>query len=240
MEDNNKLDNPIYSNDSMLNDGAAVPAMSNSTVVNSNDSTSKIEDAVGHSDNSNNSPKDGSEEQILKQWYVIHTYSGFEDNVKLSLEERIAYSGLEKYFGEIIVPKEDVIEKGAKGVKKKVQRKFLPGYIFVNMHINTESWHLLKGTPKLTGFVGDQLNPQYVDEAEIDKIKSQINEGIKRPKSKIEFSKGDSVKITEGPFSGFNGVIDEVKPDKNKLEILVSIFGRATPVELEFSQVERN
>jgi transcriptional antiterminator NusG len=179
-------------------------------------------------------------EPFPKKWYVIHTYSGFEDHVKLSLEERITSSGSEKYFGEIIVPKEDVIEKGAKGIKKKVQRKFLPGYIFVNMHVNTESWHLLKGTPKLTGFVGNQLNPQHVDEAEIAKIRSQINEGIKKPKSKIQFSKGDSVKITEGPFSGFNGIIDDVKPDKNKLEILVSIFGRATPVELEFSQVERN
>ncbi|MHB1679353.1 MAG: transcription termination/antitermination protein NusG [bacterium] len=175
-----------------------------------------------------------------KKWYAVHTYSGFEDQVKIGLEERISSSGLKKYFGEIIIPKEDVIEKGTKGVKKRVQRKFLPGYIFINMAINTETWHLLKGTPKVTGFVGDQLNPQCVDESEIEKIKAQINEGIKRPKSKIEFSKGDSVKIIDGPFSGFNGVIDDIKLDKNKLEVLVSIFGRATPVELDFTQVERN
>ena len=174
------------------------------------------------------------------KWYAVHTYSGFEDQVKIGLEERVASSELKKYFGEIIIPKEDVIEKGIKGVKKRVQRKFLPGYIFVNMKINTETWHLLKGTPKVTGFVGDQLNPQCVDEFEIEKIKAQINEGIKRPKSKIEFSKNDSVKIIDGPFSGFNGVVDDIKSDKNKLEVLVSIFGRATPVELDFTQVERN
>ena len=181
-----------------------------------------------------------NDDGVDKKWYAVHTYSGFEDQVKIGLEERISSSGLKKYFGEIIIPKEDVIEKNTKGIKKRVQRKFLPGYIFVNMEINTETWHLLKGTPKVTGFVGDQLNPQYVDESEIEKIKAQINEGIKRPKSKIEFTKGDSVKIIDGPFSGFNGVIDDIKLDKNKLEVLVSIFGRATPVELDFTQVERN
>jgi transcriptional antiterminator NusG len=181
-----------------------------------------------------------NDDGVDKKWYAVHTYSGFEDQVKIGLEERISSSGLKKYFGEIIIPKEDVIEKSTKGIKKRVQRKFLPGYIFVNMEINTETWHLLKGTPKVTGFVGDQLNPQYVDESEIEKIKAQINEGIKRPKSKIEFSKGDSVKIIDGPFSGFNGIIDDIKLDKNKLEVLVSIFGRATPVELDFTQVERN
>ena len=181
-----------------------------------------------------------NDEVTDKKWYAVHTYSGFEDQVKIGLEERISSSGLKKYFGEIIIPKEDVIEKSTKGIKKRVQRKFLPGYIFVNMEINTETWHLLKGTPKVTGFVGDQINPKYVDESEIEKIKAQINEGIKRPKSKIEFTKGDSVKIIDGPFSGFNGVIDDIKLDKNKLEVLVSIFGRATPVELDFTQVERN
>lgn len=181
-----------------------------------------------------------NDEGIQKKWYVIHTYSGFEDHVKLALEERIASSGFKKYFGDIIIPKEDVIEKNIKGGKKKVKRKFFPGYIFVNMNVNTDSWHLLKGTPKVTGFVGDQLNPTAVDESEMEKIIAQITEGIKRPKAKIEFSKGDSVKITEGPFSSFNGIIDNIKPDKSKLEVLVSIFGRATPVELDFTQVERN
>ena len=179
-------------------------------------------------------------DEIPKKWYAVHTYSGFEDNVKLALEERITSSGFKKYFGDIIVPKEDIIEKTAKGGKKKVKRKFFPGYIFVRMNVNTDSWHLLKATPKVTGFVGDQLNPMPVDESEMEKIVAQITEGIKRPKAKIEFSKGDSVKITEGPFSGFNGVINEIKPDKSKLEVLVSIFGRATPVELDFTQVERN
>ena len=179
-------------------------------------------------------------DEVPKKWYAVHTYSGFEDNVKLALEERIASSGFKKYFGDIIVPKEDIIEKTAKGGKKKVKRKFFPGYIFVKMNVNTDSWHLLKATPKVTGFVGDQLNPMPVDESEMEKIVAQITEGVKRPKAKIEFSKGDSVKITEGPFSGFNGVINEIKPDKSKLEVLVSIFGRATPVELDFTQVERN
>ncbi len=181
-----------------------------------------------------------NDDGIQKKWYAVHTYSGFEDHVKLAIEERIASSGLKKYFGDIIIPKEDVIEKNVKGGKKKVKRKFFPGYIFVNMNVNTDSWHLLKGTPKVTGFVGDQLNPMAVDESEMDKIIAQITEGIKRPKAKIEFSKGDIVKITEGPFSGFNGTIDDIKPDKSKLEVLVSIFGRATPVELDFTQVERN
>ncbi len=185
-------------------------------------------------------PIDEDSEEIPKKWYAIHTYSGFEDNVKLALEERIVSSGSKKYFGEIIVPKEDVFEKGAKGGKKKVKRKFFPGYIFVKMNVNTDSWHLLKGTPKVTGFVGNQLNPVSVDESEMEKIVAQITEGVKRPKAKIEFSKGDTVKITEGPFSGFNGVIGDIRPDKSKLEVLVSIFGRATPVELDFTQVERN
>ena len=180
------------------------------------------------------------DDSIPKKWYAVHTYSGFEDNVKLALEERIVSSGLKKYFGDIIVPKEDVIEKTAKGGKKKIKRKFFPGYIFIRMNVNTDSWHLLKATPKVTGFVGDQLNPMPVDESEMGKIVAQITEGIKRPKAKIEFSKGDGVKITEGPFSGFNGIINEIKPDKSKLEVLVSIFGRATPVELDFTQVERN
>lgn len=179
-------------------------------------------------------------EEIPKKWYAVHTYSGFEDNVKLALEERIASSGFKKYFGDIIVPKEDIIEKTAKGGKKKVKRKFFPGYIFVKMNVNTDSWHLLKATPKVTGFVGNQLDPLPVDDSEMEKIVAQITEGVKRPKAKIEFSKGDSVKISEGPFSGFNGIINEIKPDKSKLEVLVSIFGRATPVELDFTQVERN
>ena len=180
------------------------------------------------------------DDSIPKKWYAVHTYSGFEDNVKLALEERIVSSGLKKYFGDIIVPKEDIIEKTAKGGKKKIKRKFFPGYIFIKMNVNTDSWHLLKATPKVTGFVGDQLNPMPVDESEMGKIVAQITEGVKRPKAKIEFSKGDGVKITEGPFSGFNGIINEIKPDKSKLEVLVSIFGRATPVELDFTQVERN
>ena len=180
------------------------------------------------------------DDSIPKKWYAVHTYSGFEDNVKLALEERIVSSGLKKYFGDIIVPKEDIIEKTAKGGKKKIKRKFFPGYIFIRMNVNTDSWHLLKATPKVTGFVGDQLNPMPVDESEMGKIVAQITEGVKRPKAKIEFSKGDGVKITEGPFSGFNGIINEIKPDKSKLEVLVSIFGRATPVELDFTQVERN
>ncbi len=180
------------------------------------------------------------DDSILKRWYAVHTYSGFEDNVKMALEERIASSGLKEYFGEIVVPKEDIIEKTAKGGKKKVKRKFFPGYIFIKMNVNTDSWHLLKATPKVTGFVGDQLNPMPVDESEMEKIVAQITEGVKRPKAKIEFSKGDGVKIIEGAFSGFNGIINEIKPDKSKLEVLVSIFGRATPVELDFTQVERN
>ena len=180
------------------------------------------------------------DDSIPKKWYAVHTYSGFEDHVKLALEERIGLSGLKRYFGDIIVPKEDIIEKTAKGGKKKIKRKFFPGYIFIKMNVNTDSWHLLKATPKVTGFVGDQLNPMPVDESEMEKIVSQITEGVKRPKAKIEFSKGDGVKITEGPFAGFNGIINEIKPDKSKLEVLVSIFGRATPVELDFTQVERN
>jgi len=198
------------------------------------------ENTVNEAEENNAIIESAEDDSIPKKWYAVHTYSGFEDNVKLALEERIVSSGLKKYFGDIIVPKEDIIEKTAKGGKKKIKRKFFPGYIFIRMNVNTDSWHLLKATPKVTGFVGDQLNPMPVDESEMGKIVAQITEGVKRPKAKIEFSKGDGVKITEGPFSGFNGIINEIKPDKSKLEVLVSIFGRATPVELDFTQVERN
>ncbi len=198
------------------------------------------ENTANEAENNAGIIESAEDDSIPKKWYAVHTYSGFEDNVKLALEDRIASSGLKKYFGDIIVPKEDIIEKTAKGGKKKIKRKFFPGYIFIRMNVNTDSWHLLKATPKVTGFVGDQLNPMPVDESEMGKIVAQITEGVKRPKAKIEFSKGDSVKITEGPFSGFNGIINEIKPDKSKLEVLVSIFGRATPVELDFTQVERN
>ena len=179
---------------------------------------------------------------MSKKWYVVHTYSGFENKVKKSLEERIKQHALEDRFGEILIPME-VVQEMVKGEKKTSKRKFFPGYILVNMEMNDRSWHLVKGTPKVTGFVGSAKVPKDVpaiSDAEVARLTSQISEGSLKPKPKVQFEAGDQVRVTDGPFSNFNGTVEEVKPDKGKVRVLVSIFGRATPVELDFMQVEKS
>jgi len=174
-----------------------------------------------------------------KNWYVVHTFSGYEHKVKTALEERIKTLGKQELFGEILVPMEKVVEL-VKGKKKTSSRKFFPGYILVQMELDDETWHIVKGTPKVTGFVGGSTQPPSVSEEEIKTITQQIEEGAIKPKPRMLFSAGESVKVVDGPFVDFNGVVEEVRPEKGKLRVLISIFGRATPVELDFVQVERN
>jgi len=172
------------------------------------------------------------------QWYVVHTYSGYEQKAKVALEERIQSLGRQDDFTEILVPSENVVEM-KKGVKKTTSRRFFPGYILVKMDLNDDTWHLVKNTPKVTGFVGSGNNPPAVPEEEVMRITKQIDEGTLRPKPKVEFEKGEAVRVVDGPFATFSGVVEEVSPEKGKLKVLVSIFGRSTPIELDFMQVEK-
>jgi len=178
---------------------------------------------------------------MAKKWYAVHTYSGFENKVKKSLEERVRQEDLQESFGEILIPMEQVVEM-VKGEKKTSKRKFFPGYVLVHMEMDDRTWHLVKGTAKVTGFVGSAKIPKDVpaiSDVEVARLTSQISEGTLKPKPKVQFEEGDQVRVTDGPFSNFNGTVEEVKPDKGKVRVLVSIFGRATPVELDFMQVEK-
>lgn len=176
--------------------------------------------------------------RVAKQWYIVHTYSGFEHKVKSALEERIKAEGREALFGQILVPTEKVIEM-VKGQRKTSSRKFYPGYILVQMELNDETWHLVRHTPKVTGFIGSQERPISLSDDEAQTIIQQMEEGTQKPQPKFRFEKGDEVRVTEGPFATFNGIIDEVMPEKGKVRVLVSIFGRTTPVELDFVHVNR-
>jgi transcription termination/antitermination protein NusG len=173
------------------------------------------------------------------QWYVVHTYSGFENRAKQNLEERIKNLGKGEFFSTILLPTESVVEL-VKGKRKTSQRKIFPGYLLIKMELNEETWHIVKDTPKVSGFAGDGIKPIPISEKEVGEILSQIKEGGSKVKPKISFNVGDSVRVIDGPFVNFIGTIEEVKPDKRKLKVLVSIFGRATPVELDFIQVEKN
>ena len=172
------------------------------------------------------------------KWFIVHTYSGFEQKVKANLKERIKTLGQEEYFGRILVPTEQVIEL-RKGQKKTSSRKFYPGYIMVQMVLNDETWHTVRNTAKVTGFVGGGMKPSPIPDHEAERVIRQMEEGISRPRPKYRFEEGDEVRVIDGPFSNFQGVVEEVKPDKEKLRVLISIFGRATPVELEFIQVNK-
>ena len=174
---------------------------------------------------------------MANRWYGVHTYSGFENKVRLSLLERIKNFKLEDSFGEVLIPSETVVEL-KKGEKRTSSRKFFPGYILVNMELNDETWHVVKETSKVTGFVGGN-NPVPIPDEEIFKITRRIEEGAEKPRPKVLFEVGETVRVTDGPFLNFTGVVEDVKPDKGKLRVMVSIFGRATPVELEFIQVEK-
>ena len=171
-------------------------------------------------------------------WYIVHTYSGFENKAKLALEERIKSMKREASFGEVIVPEESVVEL-VKGQKRTTKKRFFPGYILVRMVLNEETWHIVKDTPKITGFVGDKIKPVPISEAEVMKMTNRIAEGVVKPRHRISFSEGENVRVVDGPFANFNGVVEAVNPDKGKVKVLVSIFGRSTPVELDFIQVEK-
>jgi transcriptional antiterminator NusG len=172
------------------------------------------------------------------KWFVVNVHSGMEYKAKLSLEERVRSLKKEPLISEVIVPEETVVEL-VKGQKKTTKRKFFPGYILIKMKLTDESWHMIKNTPKISGFVGDKRNPVPVPESEIERMTNRISEGASRPKSKVNFSEGEKVRVVDGPFNNFNGVIEDVNGDKGKLRVLVSIFGRSTPVELDFVQVEK-
>jgi transcriptional antiterminator NusG len=175
---------------------------------------------------------------MAMRWYGVHTYSGYENKVKLNLEERIRALGAEEQFGKVLIPSETVVEL-KKGERRTSTRKFFPGYILVQMELNNDTWHIVKETPKVTGFVGGGTTPTPIPDEEVSKITTRMEEGVERPKPKVEFEVGETVRVIDGPFLNFTGVVEDVKPDKGKLKVMVSIFGRTTPVELEFIQVEK-
>jgi len=170
------------------------------------------------------------------KWYIVHVYSGFEDKVKKNLEERIETLGQQAFFGKILVPTEQVVEL-RKGEKKTSSRKFYPGYILVQMALDKETWHTVNDTAKVTGFVGGEIHPTPISDEEAEKIVHQMEEGVSRPKPRYSFEEGDEVRVVDGPFTNFQGTVEEIKPDKEKLRVLITIFGRPTPVELDFIQV---
>ena len=176
---------------------------------------------------------------MAKRWYVVHAYSGFENQVKRSLEERVVRGGMEEMFGQILVPTEEVVEM-REGQKRKSERKFFPGYVLVQMEMNDDTWHLVKDVPKVLGFIGGSSDrPAPISDKEADSILHRIQEGVEKPRPKVLFEPGEVVRVIDGPFNDFNGVVEEVNYEKSRLRVAVLIFGRSTPVELEFSQVEK-
>lgn len=177
---------------------------------------------------------------MSKKWYVVHAYSGFEKSVQRALKDRIDRAGMQDKFGQILVPVEEVIEM--KGGQKNIsERKFFPGYVLVEMDMSDEAWHLVKSTDKVTGFIGGSaMKPTPISQKEVDNILHQIQEGIEKPKPKILFEMGEAVRVKEGPFTDFHGNVEDVNYDKSKIWVSVSIFGRPTPVELDFNQIEKS
>jgi transcriptional antiterminator NusG len=176
---------------------------------------------------------------MSKRWYVVHTYSQFEKSVQRALVERIAREGMSDLFGQILVPVEEVVELKA-GQKSISERKFFPGYVLVEMDMTDESWHLVKNTPKVTGFLGGSaMKPTPISQKEVDNIMSQMQAGVEKPRPKVLFELGEMVRVKEGPFTDFHGAVEDVNYDKSKLRVAVTIFGRSTPVELNFGQVEK-
>jgi transcriptional antiterminator NusG len=180
---------------------------------------------------------------VSKRWYVIHAFSGYEARVKKLLEEAIQRVGMEDHFGEILVPTEEVVEM-RNGVKRKSERKFFPGYVLVHMEMSDDAWHLVKEIPNVMGFIGNtgdknKIKPVPITDKEADTILMRVQEGIDKPRPKVLYEPGELIRVTDGPFNDFNGVVEEVDYEKNLLRISVMIFGRSTPVDLEFGQVEK-
>jgi transcriptional antiterminator NusG len=174
-----------------------------------------------------------------KRWYVVHAYSGYEKKVKAALQERVELAGLQDLFGEILVPTEEVVEMRA-GQKRRSERKFFPGYVLVQMELNDESWHLVKNTPRVMGFIGGKADkPAPITEAEANAILQRVEDGVEKPRPKTLFEPGEVIRVTDGPFNDFNAVVEAVNYDRSRLQVAVQIFGRSTPVDLEFSQVEK-
>ncbi|MEY4082878.1 MAG: transcription termination/antitermination protein NusG [Pseudomonadota bacterium] len=176
---------------------------------------------------------------MTKRWYVVHAFSGMEKSVARAIQERVDRAGMQDQFGQILVPTEEVVE--VRGGKKALsERRFFPGYVLVEMDMNEQTWHLVKNTNKVTGFVGGTASkPTPISQAEVDKIMAQVQEGVEKPRPKVLFEVGEVVRVKEGPFTDFNGNVEEVNYEKNRLRVSVTIFGRSTPVELEFGQVEK-
>ena len=175
---------------------------------------------------------------MAQRWYVINVYSGFENKVAESIRELAEQKGMADLFEQILVPVEEVVEM-RRGAKIKTERKFFPGYVLIKMEMTDESWHLVKNTAKMTGFLGGGGRPTPVSDAEVERILRQVQEGIERPKPSVTFEIGEQVRVCDGPFNSFNGLVEEVDEERARLKVAVSIFGRATPVELEYSQVEK-
>jgi transcriptional antiterminator NusG len=175
---------------------------------------------------------------MAKRWYVVHVYSGFEKKIAQQIKEQAAQKGLADQFDEVLVPSEEVVEL-RRGQKASTERKFFPGYVLVKMELTDDAWHLVKDTPKVTGFLGTKMRPSPITEAEADRIMKQTQEGVERPRPAVLFEIGEQVRVAEGPFTSFNGTVEEVDEEKGRVKVSVSIFGRSTPVELEYGQVEK-